>query len=79
MIADLRVWEWTPAFGMTSLILGAVIAITLLMDLRMEKYDEEYPFERRPAALRVAVAMTMLVIVTIFSATQSNAFIYFQF
>ena len=79
MIEDLRIWEWTPEFGITILVLGVVIAVTLLMDLRMEEYDEEYPFERLPAPRRVALAMILLVIVTAFSASQSNAFIYFQF
>jgi D-alanyl-lipoteichoic acid acyltransferase DltB (MBOAT superfamily) len=79
MIADLRVWAWEPQFGTTFLVLAFLIAITLAIDLRMDGHEEEYPFQKTPAMRRVVFAVALLAVVTMFSATQSNAFIYFQF
>lgn len=79
MLADLGTWEWTPDFGVIIAVLGVVIGATLLIDLRMEEYDEEYSFERSPAPRRVVVGLLLLVIMTMFSVSQPNAFLYFQF
>jgi hypothetical protein len=51
----------------------------MTIDLRLENADEEYVFERRPELNRVAAGLAACVLVFLFAAGESNAFIYFQF
>ena len=51
----------------------------LLVDLLLEKTGDEYPFARSREWPRAAAALTMLLLAFLFAASQSNAFIYFQF
>jgi len=49
------------------------------MDLRLERWDEEYIFQRAPAWLRTGAGFTAILAIAFFAANQANAFIYFQF
>src|SRR5262249_9814930 len=51
----------------------------LLLDLYLEHTGEEYVFQERTPALRTALAVCILAVITLFSANSRNAFIYFQF
>jgi hypothetical protein len=51
----------------------------VLIDLRLEKHDEEYAFQHAGLTPRFATFAAFIVGVILFSASQSNAFIYFQF
>jgi hypothetical protein len=79
MIADLSIWDWRAGTGTAILTLAILSTVTILMDLRLENYDEEYIFQNMAPMYRVTTATAMLVIVIILSASQANAFIYFQF
>jgi alginate O-acetyltransferase complex protein AlgI len=79
MLADLSIWNWRAGTGTAILTLTVLAAISFLMDLRMERHDEEYIFQKVAPAYRVATATALLGAAVIFSASQANAFIYFQF
>ncbi len=79
MLGNLAIWEWRSDFATCLGILAIIGTITLLMDLRLENFNEEYAFQNAAPPRRVAVAAALLVTVVLFSASQSNAFIYFQF
>ena len=46
MLANLTVWNWHSDFATAIGILAVIGTLTLLMDLRMENFDEEYVFQR---------------------------------
>lgn len=79
MIGDLTRWGWSSDFVTAIPLLAVIASLTLLMDLRQEKFGEEYIFQKLGTTPRIAMAMAQLVVVALFSASQSNAFIYFQF
>ena len=79
MIADLSVWNWRPETPAVILTLGVLFTISVAMDVRLENKDEEYIFQKATPAYRVAVATALLGLAAMFSASQTNAFIYFQF
>jgi len=64
-----------PAF----IFIGAIASAIMLVDLRLELYGEEYPFERSRLSVPVTAAAALSVAVALFGATESSAFIYFQF
>ena len=49
------------------------------IDLVNEARGEEYVFETVIPARRVAIGMALMALITILSANQLNAFIYFRF
>jgi hypothetical protein len=50
-----------------------------LIDVLNEARGEEYAFERTGYTWRVATGLATMAIITLFSANQLNAFIYFRF
>ena len=50
-----------------------------LVDLVLEKDGTEYLCQRRQPMFRVGLGLCTLVLLTMFSANEANAFIYFQF
>jgi hypothetical protein len=79
MLAGLGNFQWSPAFVNAILLLAVLALIQIAIDLRLENSDEEYIFERRPQLSRVAIGLAGCVLVFLFAAGESNAFIYFQF
>jgi alginate O-acetyltransferase complex protein AlgI len=79
MLGDLSIWNWRAGTATAILTLATLCAISFLMDLRLEHYGEEYIFQKVAPAYRVATATALLAAAAIFSASQANAFIYFQF
>ena len=79
LIGDLTRWEWREQFPAAAGVLAVVSGLMLLMDLRLEHTGEEYVFQSSAEPRRVAAAMALLVMIVLFSASQSSAFIYFQF
>jgi hypothetical protein len=57
------------------LVLGFLV---VCLDLLLEKREEEYPFQQRPH-WGLPIAVLLLLLTVTFGATDSNAFIYFQF
>jgi alginate O-acetyltransferase complex protein AlgI len=79
MLASLRHFIWQHQYGPEMIFLAAVSAIGLLIDYRIEHYREEYVFERGSLAVPVCAAAGMALIMIAFAASETNAFIYFQF
>jgi alginate O-acetyltransferase complex protein AlgI len=86
MLGGLSHWSWRPEY-FTALVFLAVFTVPLfLLDLSLERGDQEYPGEKwKPLegksvfVRRAALATALIVIVLVFGATQPSAFIYFQF
>ena len=49
------------------------------MDLQMEYSGDEYIFQSQSPILAYGAAVTAMVLLVLFSASGSHAFIYFQF
>jgi alginate O-acetyltransferase complex protein AlgI len=79
MLADLRSLEWRPGFLPILVYLGVIAAITFAIDLRLEFWKEEYPFEKARTGFALAAAAVFGAVMVVFGPMESNAFIYFQF
>jgi alginate O-acetyltransferase complex protein AlgI len=79
LISDLTLWTWPAQIGVAMLVVAVIATLCLCMDLRLERYGEEYLFQSVAPQRRVALATGLLMIVFLFSASEPNAFIYFQF
>jgi hypothetical protein len=49
------------------------------VDLLLEANNDEYPFAKHTYAFRTSVAVAALVVLALFSGSNLNAFVYFQF
>ncbi len=72
-------WQWRPEYWVAFKVLSFFAAIILLLDLRIEHSKEEYLFQNKSITGRVATGFALTLIIFLFGANQSNAFIYFQF
>jgi len=79
MLASLRHLAWEHQYAPEILFLAIVSAIGLAIDFRIEAYREEYVFESSSLTAPVFAAVTMAVLIIAFAASETNAFIYFQF
>jgi alginate O-acetyltransferase complex protein AlgI len=79
ILGSLRRFEWQHQYGAEIFFLGVVSSIMLAIDFRLEAFGEEYVFERGALPVPVAAAITMLALMVLYAASQTNAFIYFQF
>ena len=70
---------WRPEFWIAFKFLVIFTVPLFIMDLVLEYQSEKYVLERSNNLYRVAYATSILVLVTLFSGNQINAFIYFQF
>ncbi len=70
---------WEPEYLIAFKFLALFSIPMFLMDLRMERYDEEYIFQRASPLFRTALGVSALAAIAFFSANQANTFIYFQF
>ena len=60
------------------LYVAALGLVVIAMDIRMERHDEQYLFQQAPA-LAPVTAVACIAAIVLFGATDSSAFIYFQF
>jgi D-alanyl-lipoteichoic acid acyltransferase DltB (MBOAT superfamily) len=72
-------FHWEHQYGPELLFLVAVSGIMILLDYRLEVYGEEYVFEKAHLAFPICASMVMAVLMVAFAASETNAFIYFQF
>jgi D-alanyl-lipoteichoic acid acyltransferase DltB (MBOAT superfamily) len=79
MLSGLAHFEWHPQFGVAAAFLAAVSALIILIDGRLEVTGEEYPFQNARPLIPIASASILATLVAFFGATDTNAFIYFQF
>lgn len=79
MLGGITRFEWRPGYGAALLFLAVISGLLLLVDWRLEKTGEEYPFERAYPAFPLAAALALCALIVAFGAMESSAFIYFQF
>ncbi|MFZ0743838.1 MAG: MBOAT family protein [Terracidiphilus sp.] len=79
MIESLGHFHWSSEYGPACLFLALLGGLGLLMDLQMEYYNDEYVFQTRSPILAFGAAVAAMVLLILFSASGSHAFIYFQF
>jgi len=79
MLGDLRLLEWHPSFPPVIAYVAIIALITFAIDLRLELWNEEYPFENARTEFAMATAAVFCAVMVVFGPTELNAFIYFQF
>jgi D-alanyl-lipoteichoic acid acyltransferase DltB (MBOAT superfamily) len=78
-LSGLATFTWSPVYAMAARFLAVTCLMLFIVDLINEARDEEYVLEGALHTRRLAVGVAMMAIVTLFSANQLNAFIYFRF
>jgi alginate O-acetyltransferase complex protein AlgI len=70
---------WRPEYGIAMAFLAVVSAVILLVDFDLERSGAEYVWGNRPLGYTLAAALALAIGVAYLGATDTNAFIYFQF
>ena len=81
MIRDLSTWTWDARYPAAITYLVALGSIVMMLDLLLEHAadkGDEYVFQHR-RDVGPALAVGLVFLIALFGATESNAFIYFQF
>jgi alginate O-acetyltransferase complex protein AlgI len=79
LLSGIGVLAWQPEYGIALRFLAMFVVPLFLIDVLNEARAEEYALERTGYHWRVAAGLATMGIVTLFSANQLNAFIYFRF
>jgi alginate O-acetyltransferase complex protein AlgI len=79
MLRSATRFHWEHQYGPELLFLAVVSGLMILMDYRLEAYDEEYIFQKAQLAVPVGACFVMTIVMIVFAASETNAFIYFQF
>jgi D-alanyl-lipoteichoic acid acyltransferase DltB (MBOAT superfamily) len=79
MLGALRHFSWSEEYGPAFLFLGVLVAIGLAMDLQMESSGGEYVFQNNSPIVAYGAAITVVMLLILFSANGNHAFIYFRF
>jgi len=79
MLRNASHFQWQHQYAAELLFLCMVSGLMMLIDYRLEAYGEEYVFEKAQVALPVCACVVMAILMIAFAASETNAFIYFQF
>jgi D-alanyl-lipoteichoic acid acyltransferase DltB (MBOAT superfamily) len=79
MLRELTNPVWNGDFAGAALFLAGFIALALTLDVIVEHYNIEYPFQNAPPVWQMAAAAAGVVLIALLGLGQLNAFIYFQF
>jgi hypothetical protein len=79
LLAGLSNFAWRSEYAAAFLMLCLFTVPLFLADLLLEASNHEYPFATSPYAVRTALAAAALVVLALFSGSNLNAFVYFQF
>jgi len=79
MIRRLGHFQWSPDFAAAWLFLAITGGLALAIDLQLEHTGNEYLFQKQSPILAFGAAVTAMVLLLMFTASGSHAFIYFQF
>jgi D-alanyl-lipoteichoic acid acyltransferase DltB (MBOAT superfamily) len=79
MLRSTSNFHWEHQYGPEMIFLALVSGAMILVDYRLEAYGEEYAFEKASLSAPVFASMIMAVLTIAFAASETNAFIYFQF
>ena len=72
-------WRWQPEYASALVLLFLPTSALMVIDLLEERRGEEVLTENGTPSSRAAFAAIVLVLTLLFSASQTSAFIYFQF
>jgi D-alanyl-lipoteichoic acid acyltransferase DltB (MBOAT superfamily) len=78
-LGGLSVWEWQPVYGSALVFLCMFSLPMFILDLATEHSGKEYLCQQQPLPARIAIALIAFMAITFVSASNINAFIYFQF
>jgi len=78
-LAGLSSFTWRSEYASAFFMLCTFSVPLFFVDLMLEAGSQEYLFANRTYAVRTAVALAALVVLTFFSGNGLNAFVYFQF
>jgi alginate O-acetyltransferase complex protein AlgI len=78
-LAGLSNFAWRPEYGSAIFMLCLYSVPLFLIDLHLEATNQEYPFANTSYAFRTALGASALVALALFSGSNLNAFVYFQF
>jgi len=79
-LRGLSIWAWQPAYANAFAFLAIFFAPVLAIDLLVEHHPgDEYMFQGSGVRARALLGLAVFAIVTLVSASDLNAFIYFQF
>jgi len=78
-LAGLSNFTWRSEYASAFFMLCTFSVPLFSVDLMLEAGNQEYLFANRAYAVRTAVALAALVVLTFFSGNGLNAFVYFQF
>jgi hypothetical protein len=78
-LAGLSNFTWRSEYASAFFMLCIFSMPLFFVDLMLDAGDQEYLFANRAYAVRTAVALAALVVLTFFSGNGLNAFVYFQF
>ena len=78
-LAGLCNFAWRTEYLSAFLMLGLFTLPLFFVDLFQEAGNQEYPFATAPYAIRTGFAVFSIVVLALFSGSNLNAFVYFQF
>jgi alginate O-acetyltransferase complex protein AlgI len=78
-LAGLSNFTWRPEYLSACLMLGLFTLPLFFVDLLQEAGNHEYPFANARYAVRAGIAVAGFVVLALFSGSNLNAFVYFQF
>jgi alginate O-acetyltransferase complex protein AlgI len=78
MLSDLRDFTWNAQFFPILIVMAVLGGVVIASDLLLEQRDTQYPFQDMPA-LGTAFAAVLMLVISLYGALNSNAFIYFRF
>jgi D-alanyl-lipoteichoic acid acyltransferase DltB (MBOAT superfamily) len=79
MLGSMVHFHWEHQYAPELLFLVAVSGAMMLVDYRLESREEEYVFEKARLAMPIGAGVAMVALMIFFAASETNAFIYFQF
>jgi D-alanyl-lipoteichoic acid acyltransferase DltB (MBOAT superfamily) len=79
LLAGLSHFAWRSEYAAAFFMLCLFSIPLFLADLLLEASNHEYPFAASPYVVRTGLAAAALVVLALFSGSNLNAFVYFQF
>jgi D-alanyl-lipoteichoic acid acyltransferase DltB (MBOAT superfamily) len=79
LLAGLSNFAWRSEYASAFFMLCVFTIPLFLVDLQLQANNEEYPFAKSTYAFRTSLAAAALVVLALFSGSNLNAFVYFQF
>jgi len=79
MIHNLGHFQWTSDYTAAWMFLAILGGLGFAMDLQLESSGSEYLFQKSSPVLRYSTAVVAMTMLILFSASDRQAFIYFQF